>query len=199
METGALMKQKKVFKTLIKPLVLDTYELRGVTINEEDADNIAELSCQMCAVDVMEIYRMKRFTEAATTYRLRPGFAVDLTEQKPDRSYWDLTKSEDVEEVEQIVEDDKPELLTGSPPCHMFSQLQKISWHKISPDVREQRMTEARHHLHVSCKMCRKQYDAGRTFLHEALWGGSSWKDPEVQAILASPGVWYVDQCAGGT
>ncbi|CAL1164516.1 unnamed protein product, partial [Cladocopium goreaui] len=36
METGALMKQKKVFKTLIKPLVLDTYELRGVTINEED-------------------------------------------------------------------------------------------------------------------------------------------------------------------
>jgi hypothetical protein len=189
METGALTKQKKVFKTLIKRQVLDTYELRGLTINEEDADNIAELSCQMCAVDVMEIYSPKRFTEAATRYRLRPGFAVDLTEQKPDGSYWDLTKSEDVKEVERIVEDDKPELLTGSPPCHMFSQLQNISWHKISPEVREKRMTEARHHLHVSCKMYRKQHDAGRTFLHEAPWGASSWKDPEVQAILALPGV----------
>eukprot|EP00435_Cladocopium_sp_Y103_P052687 s1304_g16.t1 len=189
METGALTKQKKVFKTLIKRQVLNTYELRGLTINEEDADNIAELSCQMCAVDVMEIYSPKRFTDVATKYRLRPGFAVDPTEQKPDGSYWDLTKSEDVEEVERIVDQDKPELLTGSPPCHMFSQLQNISWHKISPEIREKRMAEAIHHLHVSCKMYRKQYDAGRTFLHEAPWGASSWKDPEVQAILALPGV----------
>ena len=109
--------------------------------------------------------------------------------QKPDGSYWDLTKSEDVEEVERIVEGDKPELLTGSPLCHMFSQLQNISWHKISPEVQEKRMTEAIHHLHVSCKMYRKQYDAGRTFLHEAPWGASSWKDPEIQAILVFPGV----------
>ena len=80
METGALTKQTKVFKTLIKRQVLDTY---GSTINEEDADNIAELSCQMCAVDVMEIYSPKRFTEAATRYRLRPGFAVDRNRTDP--------------------------------------------------------------------------------------------------------------------
>ena len=64
----------------------------------------------------------------------------------------------------------------------------ELRW-RLSPEVREKRMTEARHHLHVSCKMYRKQHDAGRTFLHEAPWGASSWRDPEVQAILALPGV----------
>jgi len=189
MEAGALTKQKKVFKTLIKRQVLDTYELRGLTINEEDADNIAELSCQVCAVDVMEIYSPKRFTEAAARYRLRPGVAVDLVEQKPDGSYWDLTKSEDVKEVERNVDEDKPELLTGSPPCHMFSQLQNIHWHKLNPEVREKRMKEALHHLHVSCKMYRKQYNSGRWFLHEAPWNAGNWKDPEVEALKALPRV----------
>ena len=71
METGALTKKKKVLKTLIKRRVLDAYELRGLTINGEDADNIAELSCQMCAVDVMEIYSPKRFDEIPTETRFR--------------------------------------------------------------------------------------------------------------------------------
>ena len=191
-DASAFSKDKKVLKTLIKRQVLDAYELHGLTISSEEADSIADLSCQMCAVDVMEIYSPKRFTDTAKAFKLRPGFAVDLTEQKPDGSYWDLNKSEDVKEVEETIDREEPKLLTGSPPCHMFSQLQNISWHKLSPEIREKRMSEALHHLHVSCKMYRKQYDSGRWFLHEAPWGAASWKDPQVQAILALPGVYLV-------
>ena len=163
------------------------------SISSEEADSIADLSCQMCAVDVMEIYSPKRFTDTAKAFELRPGFSVvDLTEQKPDGSYWDLNKSEDVKEVEETIDREEPKLLTGSPPCHMFSQLQNISWHKLSPEIREKRMSEALHHLHVSCKMYRKLNDSGRWFLHEAPWGAASWKDPAVQAILALPGVYLV-------
>ena len=50
-------------------------------------------------------------------------------------------------------------------------------------------MKEALNHLHVSCEMYRKQYDAGRWFLHEAPWSATSWKDPEVQELLSRKGV----------
>ena len=161
-EATFLTKHKKVFKTLIRRQVLDTYELHGLDISQEDADSIAELSCQMCAVDGMEIYSPKRFTDMAEAFKLRPGFAIDLTEQKPEGTYWDLNKSEDVREVNDRIDQEEPKLLTGSPPCHIFSQLQNISWHKIRPEVREKRMSEALRHLHVSCQMYRKQYNSGR-------------------------------------
>ena len=38
----------------------------------------------MSAVDVAEIYSPPRFTAACGTRGLRPGFAVDLTTERPD-------------------------------------------------------------------------------------------------------------------
>ena len=167
-DVSTLTKAKRQLKALIKRKILDTYEVRSVDITEEDAEAIALMSCEMAAVDVMEIYSPKRFTEAAAQFKVRPGFAVDLCEEKPEGGYWDLRKESDVQEVREWIDKDEPALLTGSPPCHMFSLLQNISWYKLSPEVRERRMKEALNHLHVSCEMYRKQYDAGRWFLHEA-------------------------------
>ena len=188
-DVSTLTKAKRQLKALIKRKILDTYEVRSVDITEEDAEAIALMSCEMAAVDVMEIYSPKRLTEAAAQFKLRPGFAVDLCEEKPEGGYWDLRKESDVQEVREWIDKDEPALLTGSPPCHMFSLLQNISWYKLSPEVRERRMKEALNHLHVSCEMYRKQYDAGRWFLHEAPWSATSWKDPEVQELLSREGV----------
>eukprot|EP00434_Breviolum_minutum_P042976 symbB.v1.2.038276.t1/scaffold5896.1/size48089/1 len=190
-DVSTLTKAKRQLKALIKRKILDTYEVRSVDITEEDAEAIALMSCEMAAVDVMEIYSPKRFTEAAAQFKLRPGFAVDLCEEKPEGGYWDLRKESDVQEVREWIDKDEPALLTGSPPCHMFSLLQNISWYKLSPEVRERRMKEALNHLHVSCEMYRKQYDAGRWFLHEAPWSATSWTYPEKESE------WYVDQCVG--
>ena len=98
----------------------------------------------------MEIYSPKRFTALAERYRLRPGFAVDLNETKEDGTYWDLNKPKDTQEVHDIVDRDESVLLTGSPPCHMFSQLQNLNWKNMAPDVRRKKMDEAIHHVHMS-------------------------------------------------
>ena len=82
-DVSTLTKAKRQLKALIKRKILDTYEVRSVDITEEDAEAIALMGCEMAAVDVMEIYSPKRFTEAAAQFKLRPGFAVDLCEEKP--------------------------------------------------------------------------------------------------------------------
>lgn len=191
-DASSLSRTKEVLKAAIKRQVLNVYELHSIDIDNEEADIIATLGCEITAVDVMEVYSPKRFTEAAAKLKLKPGFAVDLCETKPDCTNWDLNKPEDVQLVHQLVDEEEPKLLTGSPPCHMFSVLQNISWRKISPEIRNKRMDEALHHLHTSCDLYRKQYDAGRWFLHEAPWGAASWKDPEIQELAARPGVWKV-------
>ena len=188
-DVSSLSRTKEVLKAAIKRQVLNVYELHSIDIDHEEADIIATLGCEITAVDVMEVYSPKRFTEAAARLKLKPGFAVDLCETKPDGTNWDLNNPEDVRLVHQLVDEEEPKLLTGSPPCHMFSVLQNISWHKISPEIRNKRMNEALHHLHTSCELYKKQYEAGRWFLHEAPWGAASWKDPEIQELASKPGV----------
>ena len=145
-----------------------------VEISAVELEQITKLCVEMGAVDIMKIYSPKRFTAQAGQYGLRPGFAVDLEEQKPDGSYWDLSKAEDVRE---------PTLLTGSPPCDQFSQLQNINKYRVSPDKRREKMDRAVAHLNAACRFYRTQLQAGRFFLHEAPWSATSWKDPEVREL----------------
>ena len=135
------------------------------------------LSCEMAATDIADVYSPKRFAALAQQYKLRPGFAVDLCETKEIGEYWNLNKTADVELLHELIDREEPLLITGSPPGHLFSKLQAISWNKIPPEIREKRMKEALHHLHTSCDVYEKQIQQGRYFLHEAPWGATSWKD----------------------
>jgi hypothetical protein len=66
----------------------------------------------------MEIFSPKRFTALAGSYGLRPGVAIDLEEMKPDgQERWNLDLEEDRNLMHQIIDDEEPELVTGSPPC----------------------------------------------------------------------------------
>ena len=160
---STLVKEKEIAKQHLKKIIQGTYEANGIEITEQEIGDIAHLSMQMSAVDVMEVYSPKRFTALAERYKLRPGFAVDLNEKmKSDGTYWDLNKSEDVQEVRNILERDEPALLTGSPPCHMFSQRQNLNGRNMAPDVRRRRMDEAVHHLHTSVELYVKQHRSGR-------------------------------------
>ena len=103
-----------------------------------------------------------------------------------------MTKPEDVKLAWELLKKDEPLLLTGSPPCHMFSHLQNISWSKIAPEIRKKRMDEALHHLHTSVDLYEEQYRQGRYFLHEAPWSATSWKDPKVVELASKPGVYTV-------
>ena len=64
----------------------------------------------------------RRFTQEARRLGLRPGIAVDLEEMRPDGSErWNLDKESDQTLVEEIINTEEPELLTGSPLCEAFS------------------------------------------------------------------------------
>ena len=100
-----------------------------------------------------------------------------------------MNKTGDVQELFKLIEQDEPLLITGSPPCHLFSELQAIRWNKIPPEIREKRMKEALHHLHTFYDAYEKQIKEGRYFLHEAPWGATSWKDERVERISQMDGV----------
>ena len=191
-DAASLVKEKEIAKQHLKKIIQGTYEANGIEISEQEIGDIAHLSVQMSAVNVMEIYSPKRFTALAERYKMRPGFAVDLNEMKSDGTYWHLNKSEDVQEVHDILEKDEPALLTGSPPCHMFSQRQNLNWRSMAPDVRRKKMDEAVHHLHTSVELYVKQHRSGRKFLHEAPWSATSWKDEKVAALAKEDGVFVV-------
>ena len=140
-----LTRFKEVAMDNIKTLVEETYKRNNIEITEKEVAEIASLSCEMVATDIAEVYSPKRFTALAHQYKLRPGFAVDLCETKANGEHWNLNKPADVEELFRLIDQDEPLLITGSPPCHLFSKLQAISWNKIPPEIRERRMTEAPH------------------------------------------------------
>ena len=163
---------------MIERRIKQVYEQQEVEISSVEIETLANISCEQSAVDIMEVYSPARFSKQASRFGLKPGFAIDLEEAKPDGSFWDLSRPEDVEAVNQLIDRDKPVLLTGSPPCDQFSHLQNINKYRVSPDQRKIRMDKALEHLRNSCSFDRKQLDAGRLFLHEAPWSATSWKDP---------------------
>ena len=98
------------------------------------------ISCHTSAVHIMEVYSPARFSKEASRFGLKPGFAIDLEEAKPDGSFWDLSRPEDVEAVNQLIDRDEPVLLIGSPPCDQFSHLQNVNKYRVSPDQRKIRI-----------------------------------------------------------
>ena len=110
-DAASLVKEKEIAKQHLRKIIQGTYEANGIEITEQEIMDIARLSMQMSAVDIVEIYSPKRFTALAERYRLRPGFAVDLNETKEDGTHWDLNKPKDIQEVHDIVDRDEPVLL----------------------------------------------------------------------------------------
>ena len=73
---------------------------------------------------VSEVYSPERVTKLARKHRLTSGFSIDLREVDPDTNKpWDLTDPEIRAKVRYRVQNEKPLLLIGSPPCTAFSQL----------------------------------------------------------------------------
>ena len=130
-------------------------------------NDLCKVAVELGAVDMIEIYTPKRFTAMAPKYGLRPGFAVDLNETKPDSDVcWDLEKPEDVKELEIRVDQEEPYVLMGSPPCDPFSRLQAILRRSRDPDAYEKMGGKGKHHLKTATDFYWRQLRAGRFFLH---------------------------------
>ena len=172
------------------------YRKQGVDITEEEIKQIALMSVELGSSHVVELFSPKRLNAMASRLGLRPGFSVDLSEEKPYGANAgecrDLSKLDDVRELHQMVDFEQPSLLTGSPPCDPFSLLQNLSMGFGDAARRQQRRELGLKHLRTAVEFYKKQHFSGRYFLHEHPVGCSSWDTPEMIELQQMQGVYTV-------
>ena len=149
-------------------------------------------------VDVMEVFSPERVGKVAEYHGLVQGAAFDL------QNGWDLNDETQRQKMEKILDEQKPTLLIGSPPCVKFSILMNLLMGKnLAPERRarfHEELDEAISQLRFCFKLYRKQIAAGRYFLHEHPASASSWELHEVQELMQDPNVFQVvaHMCALG-
>ena len=144
-------------------------------------------------VDVLEVFGR---TASATASRRGLGSCpFDLKVGK------DLSQLEMRIEVFRMIERRRPKLLVTSPPCTMYSRLQRL-WNvkKMSPEVYMRRKAIADEYLRFAHTCNKIQHNAGRSFAHEHPAGASSWKEDSTQGVATLPGTYNAlfDQCQFG-
>ena len=144
-------------------------------------------------VDVLEVFG--RTVSAIASRRGLSSCPFDLKVGK------DLSQLETRSEVFRAIEQRRPKLLVTSPPCTMYSRLQRL-WNikKMSPEEYNRRKAIADEYLQFSHTCNKVQHNAGRSFAHEHPAGASSWTENSTQAVLNLPGIYNAlfDQCQFG-
>ena len=118
-----------------------------------------------------EIYSPPRVTRMLSTMPsscLAPGFALDITCIDPDDGLpWDFDVPAKREKARQLLREEKPLFLIGSPMCTAWCTWQRINALKRDPDVVQRELIKARLHLDFVVSLYREQLETGRYFLHE--------------------------------
>ena len=87
---------------------------------------------------VSEVYsapRVGKMAKRLPRYGLEPGIALDMTQHDDSGVKWDFRIKSHRDRAEQLLEQQKPLLLIGSPPCTPFSQWQHINRLKRDPAI----------------------------------------------------------------
>ena len=171
---------------------MDKYREEGVDISSKEAESLARLICDLHAVDVAEVYSPARLTAQCRRLGLRGGFAVDLNAVKKNGEHWDLNREGDEQELMDVLEEEDPEFLIGSPTCTPFSPLRRLSDFKRSPTIVKTEQEEGKHHIRGSVRAYARQLLHGKCFLHEAPRDAESWNEPDMVWLAAQPGVHWV-------
>ena len=144
-------------------------------------------------VDVLEVFG--RTVSAIASRRGLSSCPFDLKVGK------DLSQLEMRSEVFRTIEQRRPKLLVTSPPCTMYSKLQRL-WNvkKMSPEEYNRRKAIADEYLQFAHTCNKVQHAAGRSFAHEHPAGASSWKEDSTRAVVTLPGTYNAlfDQCQFG-
>ena len=100
--SGTLTAHKAEMMGLVKHQIRNQFRTNEVDIGEAEVCNIARMSIEIGAVDLSEVYSPHRVTSRASEFGFRPGFAVDLREEKPSGGPWDLSRPEDAKELKEL-------------------------------------------------------------------------------------------------
>ncbi len=154
---------------------------------------------------VAEIYSAPRVTRALKMLPdmgLKAGFALDLTNCDENGREWDFTVTAMREKARARVEEEKPQLLIGSPSCTPYSAWQTLNSarHGWPPGELERRRVAGDVHLAFVCELYNLQMAGGRYFLHENPDKATSWERECMQKIMQDERVHRSvgDQCQYG-
>ncbi|CAE7353637.1 unnamed protein product [Symbiodinium sp. CCMP2592] len=95
----------------------------------------------------------------------------------------------------------RPRMLVSSPPCTMYSDLQRLwNFKKMKAKLRRARMKKANTLLDFGMTVCTVQGNAGRFWVHEHPNRASSWKRRTVRKLMRLKTTMAVtfDQCQVG-
>ena len=148
------------------------------TTTDAGMDSLSELDRKCLAsvilgVDVVEAYNLEMVRQLAKQFGLTPGASMDLTDA------YDFTRPEDRRRAWAEVKKTEPFLITGSPPCTLFSNLQELNKHiHRDDDIWLSRFNAEKTNAVVQLRFCsllyRHQVRQGMHVLHEHPWGASS-------------------------
>jgi hypothetical protein len=154
---------------------------------------------------VSEVYSPPRVTaelQRRGRRHLLPGFSLDLTTVDPDDGQpWDFTVRAKREKARALQRRQKPYMLIGSPECTAFCTWQALNESRCKdPDAMQRAKIAATLHILFVIEMYHEQISSGRHFLHEHPRWASSWKIPEMEALMQMDDIHFGqgDQCQYG-
>ena len=141
--------------------------------------------------DVAEVYSPPRVTKVASSMKIRPAFALDLTQVDPEDGLpWDFSVEAKRRRCKEKIEADKPLMTIVCPMCGPFSLLMTWNYARKSKEETTAMLKAAMEHLKFALEICVMQYEAGRLFLFEHPVGARSWGTEMVQTVMHLEGVY---------
>jgi len=142
---------------------------------------------------VSELYsppRVAAMTKMLPSLKLLPGVSFDLTTLDPeDGQPWDFTRLDKRQRCREIIREQKPILVVGSPECRAYCSWQALNEAKDSTGKIAREKVAAGLHLRFCCEIYEMQANEGRYFLHEHPMNATSWQENSVQNMLKRPDV----------
>ncbi len=162
----------------------------------EDVDGVEEVPRPLHdVVHFLEIFSQPRIGLSVEAMGFISGPAVDI------KSGWDLRSSRDQKSCLALIRSMQPLYLMLSPPCTMFSQMQNLCQKNRDEQRFQDRFAEAMVLLSFSLECFAEQVKNGRVAALEHPARASSWRRPEVRALVSAHSgvkITEFDQCLMG-
>ena len=157
-----LGEQKNELVAAASEQVRRVYALEGISLSSLEVMQIAALQVGIAGCRVREIVSRDGLSRAAPHVGLRPGFVLDLTRPRPAGlnagKQWCLDKEEDAAELQQLISDECPALLTGS-SRHDLSQLLGLRQSEAGAEQVALRTEKAQEQFRACVGFYRKQHE----------------------------------------
>lgn len=140
---------------------------------------------------VAELFSPPRFTSYVESKGLQ-GKSYDI------KQGWNLEDPKVQAQVDQELDQLKPELLVACPPCTHRGGWDHINRLRRSPLETARFLRQSRKHVAFCAKQIRKQVKRGGDFLLEHPWPSEMWSDEDLATLKRKYGVRRIDMCAYG-